>query len=354
MLEARLVGVCEGHSDRVWDVAWSRDGERLVSVSGDRSVRVWRRQPQRDDGSESKEAAFAVCEACLPDAHSKTIRRCAWHPKDACFACASFDGTVSVWDATTRTARAWDWTVTATLEGHENEVKSVAWSRDGSYLATCGRDKTVWVWAVSGGSGEERDYDCQAVLRSHTQDVKCVWWDPRDDVLYSASYDNTVRAWRASADQGDEWECCDVLEGHASTVWGGACAPAACAQDALDEMATCSDDATLMFWSHARGAAGAKWTADQVVSGAFDGRPVYSVAWSDDGWVACGAGDNSLKVYARPAGARRFDLMLDVEEAHAEDVNAVAWCPVREHDGARLLATASDDQLVKIWKVSRA
>ena len=365
MLKAQLVGVCEGHGDRVWDAVWSKDGERLVSVSGDRSIRVWRRQQQRGgtDADADSEKTFMACEVCLTDAHEKTVRHCAFHPRDACFACASFDGTVSVWDAAKRgsgsgAGAAWDWVVTATLEGHENEVKGVAWSRNGDYLATCGRDKTVWVWGVGGGVGEDREYDCLAVLRSHTQDVKCVWWSATDDVLFSASYDDTVRAWRAgsSGDGDDDWVCCDTLEGHASTVWGGACAPAAVAGPgaAADELVTCSDDATVMFWSRRRGVPGAQWTADQVVAGAFDGRPVYSVAWSDDDRVACAAGDNSLKVYARVKDTRRFDLVLDVEEAHAADVNSVAWCPTLEPDGARLLATAGDDELVKIWKVSRA
>lgn len=359
MLQAQLVGVCEGHEDRVWDAAWSKDGERLVSVSGDRSIRVWRRQRGTNASTsleESPEKAFMGSEVCLRDAHEKTVRHCAFHPRDACFACASFDGTVSVWDAVRGSGGACDWVVTATLEGHENEVKGVAWSRRGDYLATCGRDKTVWVWGVSGGTGEDREYDCLAVLRSHTQDVKCVWWGATEDVLFSASYDDTVRAWRAGADAEDEWVCCDTLEGHGSTVWGGACAPAAVAGPGApaDELVTCSDDATVMFWSRARGAPGARWTADQVVAGAFDGRPVYSVAWSDDDRVACGAGDNSLKVYARVRDGRRFDLVLDVEDAHAADVNAVAWCPVLEPDGSRLLATAGDDELVKIWKISKA
>ena len=43
-----------------------------------------------------------------------------------------------------------------------------------------------------------------------------------------------------------------------------------------------------------------------------------------------------------------------LEEAHAADVNSVAWCPKLEEDGSRLLATSGDDEIVKVWKVSRA
>jgi len=355
-LKASLVGLCEGHGDRVWDAQWSKDGERLISVSGDRSIRIWRRQHGANAAKSEKD--FFTCELSLGDAHEKTVRHVSFHPKNQCFACASFDGTVSVWDAASATAQsgARDWTVTSTLEGHENEVKSVAWSRNGNYLATCGRDKTVWVWATSDGVGEDREYDCLAVLRSHTQDVKYVWWSATEDVLFSASYDDTVRAWRAGSSEEDEWICCDTLEGHSSTVWCGACRPASVTppDPSVDELVTCSDDSTVMFWSRAHGSKEAKWTADQVIAGAFDERPVYSVSWSDDDWVACGAGDNSVKVYTRVKGTRKFDVMLDMEEAHASDVNSVAWCPKLEEDGTRLLATAGDDEVVKVWKVSRA
>jgi WD40 repeat protein len=39
----------------------------------------------------------------------------------------------------------------------------------------------------------------------------------RAQMLASASYDDTIRMWRAD---DDDWACCNVLEGHESTVWG--------------------------------------------------------------------------------------------------------------------------------------
>lgn len=327
-IKITLEGEFQGHRDRVWDAEWSSDGKRVASVSGDKSIRVWRRGADTTFTSEVE----------LHDAHEKTVRRCAWHPREEAFACASFDGSVSVWDK----GSGADWVASATLEGHENEVKGVSWNRDGSLLATCGRDKTVWVWAVSRGAGDEREYDCLAVLRSHTQDVKCVFWHPREDTLFSASYDNTLRAWRAAPDT-DEWVCAAELDGaHTSTVWGGACAPAG------DELVSCSDDSTVVFWARADGA----WRATQIVSGLFDTRPVYGVAWSPDGLVACAGGDNSIKLLARDGPAGKFALAAEMKNAHESDVNSVAWCPVPEADGSRLLVSAGDDNTVKLWRVS--
>jgi WD40 repeat protein len=34
----------EGHTDRVWSVAWSPSGQAIASCSGDKTVRIWARE----------------------------------------------------------------------------------------------------------------------------------------------------------------------------------------------------------------------------------------------------------------------------------------------------------------------
>ena len=60
------------------------------------------------------------------------------------------------------------------------------------------------------------DFECISVLQEHSEDVKCVRWHPTQDLLASCSYDNTIRIWK---DDEDDWICCQVLQGHTSTVW---------------------------------------------------------------------------------------------------------------------------------------
>ncbi|KAM5573857.1 hypothetical protein ABKV19_013413 [Rosa sericea] len=130
----------EGHTDRVWSLAWNPlsglDGAplKLASCSGDKTVRIWEHKP-----SNSWE-----CQAVLDDPHTRTVRSCAWSPSGKLLATASFDGTTAIFQDVGD-----DYECVSTLEGHENEVKSVSWNASGSLLATCGRDKTVWIWEVS-------------------------------------------------------------------------------------------------------------------------------------------------------------------------------------------------------------
>lgn len=196
----QLLAQLDAHDDRVWYVSWSADGNTLASCSSDRTVRLWdctpvvqqqqqqqHHQENAQDGGSNGSLTTVPCVSVINEGdivHSRTIRSVEWSPDMQLLACASFDGTTSIWSRT-RAARGDDdmdmesasdtqsscgqWTCVSTLEGHENEVKSVSWDASGQLLATSARDRTVWIWEVMDGGTE---FDCVSVLNGHTQDVK--------------------------------------------------------------------------------------------------------------------------------------------------------------------------------------
>jgi WD40 repeat protein len=361
------VAILRGHQeDRVWHVSWSPKGTHLASCGEDKVVFIW---ASSTGNWEDKDSIHVV--ATLEDAQSRTIRCCEWSPTGKYIACASFDGTVVVWESQNQAKTRWD--QVAGLEGHENEVKSVAWSRTGQWLATCGRDKKVWVWErLSSKSGCE--FECVSMLDGHSQDVKFVQWHPRqDNVLFSCSYDDTIKVWRGDS-EGEDFTCIQTLTNHTSTVWGLAVYDSTPADDAADQdptvpyyeppsrLLSCGADLALRLWEqalptgkNASDRSVGQWNEQSVLHNLHT-FPIYSVSWNNDtsvqcanvlagggiagisgagagGLIATGGGDNAVHIVqvlsdsSASGGALTLQHVQSIPDAHEGDINCVRWGP---------------------------
>jgi len=124
--------------------------------------------------------------------HSSTVNAVAWSPDGTRIASASgnfFLGgehSVQVWDANTGVH-------VLTYIGHAAPVSTVAWSPDGKSIASAsaGVDKTVQIWDATSGTPI-------FTYRGHTLGVNAVAWSPDGKLIASASNDGTVRVWQAS------------------------------------------------------------------------------------------------------------------------------------------------------------
>ncbi|XP_065830638.1 notchless protein homolog 1-like isoform X3 [Oscarella lobularis] len=376
----RCTSSLPGHAEAVIAVAFSPDGRRLASGSGDTTVRFW------DINTETPEF---TCRG-----HNHWILCIAWAPDGKKLASGCKNSQIRVWDPVTgkQTGKA--------LSGHKQWITWLAWeplhSPECRHLASASKDGTIRIWDVTLGSTVR-------TLSGHTMSVTCVKWGG-EGLLYSSSQDRTVKVWRPS-----DGILCRTLTGHAHWVntlalntdyalRTGAFNPAKRNEvpngtpSELGKLALTryttekgtkpellvsgSDDFTLFLWNPSESKKPiARMTGHQqlinevlfspdgriIASASFDksiklwdGKTgkflaalrghvgaVYQIAWSADSRLLCsGSADSTLKIWDMKTKKLTMDL-----PGHADEVFSVDWNP----DGERVVS-GGRDKVLKLWR----
>ena len=336
-----LLRTLEGHSSIVWHVAWSHCGTFLSSCGEDKIIRIW-----KFDFDFVNDKYDCHCVSLLEDGQTRTIRCCEWSTDGLLIASASFDGTILLWQCQSHDKNKVHWDKIASLEGHDNEVKCIAWNNDSTRLASCGRDKKIWLWEIM----NEGEFECVSVLEGHTQDIKFLTWHPYEHIIFSCSYDDTIRIWKEESD--DEWYCAQTLNCHKSTVWSLSLNANG------DKFVSCSDDQSIAVWQSNQG--NFEYNSVAVKQDVHTG-PIYSTDWNKslfDGHsnlIITASGDNSVVLNEYDNSTGLIHEVIRLDNAHDADINCVRWHngskDMNDTSGHQLFTTASDDGLIKIWRM---
>jgi WD40 repeat protein len=292
----RCLYTLTGHRNAVTAVAFSPDGENLVSASQDQTIEVWWRKTGK--------RWYTLT------GHTNWVTTLAFSPNGEMLASGSRDNTVEIWDMTK--GKRW-----FTLIGHTDGVEKVAMSPDGNLLASASRDHTIKLWDLIKAKQHFS-------LSGHTDRVYTVAFHPTGKWLVSGSRDQTIRFWDIQT--GKEL---GRLSGHTDWVRDIAISPDG------NILATASRDGMIKVWQLQNLQWGLKRTlrADEV--------DIFTITFSPNSQIlVSGNQKGQVDVWQVETG-----MLLETIAAHSQDVLSVAF----SENGQQLL-TGSYDRTVKLWE----
>ena len=281
-----------GHEDCICSVAFSPDGQTIVSGSCDRTLRLW------DFYGSLIEEPFR--------GHEGDVCSVAFSPDGQLIVSGSQDGTVRLWNLHGNL-------IGQPFQGHESYVWSVAFSPDGQTIASGGDDWTVRLWNLHGNLIGQP-------FKGHESSVFSVAFSPDGQTLVTGSDDQTVRLWNLHGNLISQ-----PFQGHEMAVRSVAFSPDA------QTIVSGSWDRTVRLWNLQGKPIGQPFQRHE--------RYVLSVAFSPDGQtIASGSWDGTVCLWNLHG-----NLINQLFQGKTY-VRSIAFSP----DG-QTLASGSDDRILHLW-----
>ena len=157
-----------GHTDWVRYVAWSPDGKLIVSISHDKTAKIW----NANDGT-----LLHTLE------HEMEVETVSWSPDGTQIASAGDDNLISIWTVS-------DGALFRTIDTHAEWIIGLSWSPEGTKIVGGGGFR-VSVWDSISGSLLQTYW--------HNTSVSNAVWSPDGELLATVGNDNTIRIWDGTA-----------------------------------------------------------------------------------------------------------------------------------------------------------
>ncbi|KAJ7744979.1 WD40-repeat-containing domain protein [Mycena maculata] len=326
--------ILEVHTDQVWLVDWSRDGNFLASTSSDKSVIIWGIGPETEMPVREWEKRHVLN-------HPYPVISLAWSLDDAILVTGA-ETHIMMWNTKTGVC-------IRKIDDHSEPVTALAWLPDDSGFLSAGLDFRIVLWNTEG----QRREDWATLPVRITQMVVTPDFTRLVAIGMTSPLPVDQRGENDSATPGTNGAAASIAppkEQHrllvydmasrrneSSILFEGELTSLSVSQNSQYALISRSPD-DIQLWDLNLGRLVRKYTGQRqskyIIRSCFGG--------FESNFVVSGSEDGNVYVWHRDTG-----VLLEVLEGHGEgSVNCVAWNPCNE----RMFASCSDDRTIRIWE----
>ncbi|KAF7295397.1 WD-domain-containing protein [Mycena indigotica] len=324
--------ILEVHTDQVWMLEWSRDGNLLASSSNDKLVIIWGLKPETETTSVREwEKRHALL-------HQYPVICMAWSLDDSILL-AGTEHHIKMWNTETGVC-------VRTLMKHTEPVTSLVWLPDKSGFFSAGMDFKIYFWAcLPYGSNPQEWSEAPIRVASMVLTPDCsrfVVIGMKAPSPIDGRPDGEAPAASASAPPPKDEHRMLVFDYDTKHIeldipFDGELTSLSISRNSQYVLINRSPD-DIQLWDINTARLIRRYTGQRqstdIIRSCFGG--------FESNFIVSGSEDSNVYVWHRDTG-----VLLEVLEGHGEgSVNCVAWNPRNE----RMFASCSDDHTIRIWE----